>query len=455
MSPVSKYALYLWVFSFGLLACSGITWADQGDADIPLPVRMAIHKAQQLMEKERFREAAAVLNRFAEQGKELDAKEKASKGHDHYLVHFILGNCCLMTQDPAAAASHYGAALERKPDFHPGWMNLARCRCDMNAHAKAGDAFLKGYETALKKDPETLYYGAICFITAKDIKKALATFQRLLNEHPHADIKLEWKEALVQIFLDSDQTQKALPFIEELSEKVEGKKRQQWQELRLHTYLSLGMKAKALPYVKRLVLEYPAEPKWWKGLSHFYLKENQYKPALVALTVKGFLEPLTAQEERIVADLNMTLDVPAQAVRMYERLAGQEPGSEMAYRIAQGYFRLHRPEKALEWVEKALLQKEGNGRSLLLKGDLLYELERYPEAVRVFEKAAHQREHAGRAWLMAGYAAWNAKDLQGARRAFENAAGHPKQKKAALRAMQQLEQERASREKGGDLSKDG
>ncbi len=44
-----------------------------------------------------------------------------------------------------------------------------------------------------------------------------------------------------------------------------------------------------------------------EGLAHLHIKEDRYGPALVALTIKGFLTPLTTQEQRIVADLKMVL----------------------------------------------------------------------------------------------------------------------------------------------------
>ncbi len=432
----STYLCGLFVLCIMLLQVPGKSWGDH-DTPIPLAARMALYKAQQLMEKDRYREALAALENFRKSGKTSDSSERDKKGCGHYFVHFTLGNCYLMIRKYPEAEACYRAAVTRNPAFHSGWMNLARCCHEMKAHAKAGHAFLKGYETAPKKDPEILYYGAVCFMTAGDMKEALKTFHILLTSHRPREIKLEWKESLVQAYFDAHQPRKALTFIEELSEKTKGKKRRQWQEVRLHTYLSLDMKTKALHYVKRLIREYPTEPGWWKGLAHLHIKENRYRPALVALTIKRFLTPLTTQEQRIVADLNMALGVPVQAVRAYERLAEKGVAPDLARRIAQGYIRLHQPLKALEWVEKALLSRK-KPDLMLLKGDLLYELERYQEAVKAFMAAASAKKNTGRAWLMAGYSAWNAGNLTCARRAFQKATGYSRQKKAAVKALRQL-----------------
>ena len=429
------YLYGLLILGVMLLWIPGQSRGDQKE-DIPPATRMALYKAGKLMEKDRFSEASEILEEFRKRGKISD--ERDSKGYNHYLIHFTLGNCYLMTRKYPEAEACYRAAITLNPAFHTGWMNLAKCRHEMNAHAEAGHAFLKGYETAPKKDPGILYYGAVSFMTAGETREALKVFRTLLHEHPPQEIKLEWKEGLVHAYFDSHQEHKALPFIEELSEKTKGKKRRQWQEVRLHTYLSLDMKTKALRYVRRLIREYPTEPRWWKGLAHLHLKENRYGPALVALTIKGFLDPLTTKEQKIVGDLNMAMGIPVQAVRTYERLAGRNVDPDLAHRIAQGYIRLHEPSKALEWIEKALLTEKRPGLALL-KGDLLYELKRYPEAVTAFERAARGKKSVGRAWLMAGYSAWNAGDPARARGLFQKAAGHSRQKKAAVKALQQLD----------------
>ena len=381
MKILNSKHLFGFLIIIMLLPVSAVSRGGQAD-DIPRAARMVIHKAQKHMEKKQFAEAIHVLEKFRAKGKTLNPDTPDSKGYRHYLVHFTLGNCYLMSRNCSAAQARYRAAVNLNPDFHQGWMNLAKCCYDMEAHAKAGHAFLKGYETATKKDPETLYFGAVCFMGAGDGKKALSVFHRLLKEHPPSAIKLEWKEAMVQAYFDCNETRKALPFIETLSEQTKGEKRRQWQEVRLQTYLSLNMKKKALQYVNRLIREYPTEARWWKGLAHLYLKVNRYRPALAALTIKGFLEPLTAREEKIVADLNMTLGIPIEAVRFYEKLARKRFKADTAYGLAHGYLRLHQPLKALKWVEKGLSGQKNNPRLLLLKGELLYALERYPEADR-------------------------------------------------------------------------
>ncbi len=401
--------------------------------DIPLHARVVIYRAQELMKRGRFTEAARVLERFQRKGR-LTARN--SREYRNYMVDFVLGNCYLKAGRYVDAIDQYRLALAARPEFDPAWMNLGKCYYDMKAYPEAGRAFLKGYKTAEKKRPERLYYAAICFLNAGEDKKALEVLERLMRLHPSA-IKLEWKEAIVQAYLACNRPREALPFIEELSEETTGKRQKQWQKIRLQEYISLGMEDRALRYANQLIQEYPLEPEWWKGLAYIYLRKNQYRPALVALTVKGLIRPLMPQETRIVADLNMSLGIPVQALRFYRKIASKGFDSDLAYRIAQGYIRIHQPKDALKWVEKGLL-KRGDPKLMLLKGDLLYGLARYREAADAFEAAARKGIDPGRSWLMAGYAAWNARETVRSRQAFIRAARYPEQRHTAERALHQM-----------------
>jgi tetratricopeptide (TPR) repeat protein len=425
MNHLTKSVL---VFVLGLLLS-----ASAHAADIPLPAQLVIYRAQTLMEKGKVGEAAKVLERFQKKGR---TKGRDPRGYRNYMVDFVLGNCYLKAKRTIDALNQYQMAVTARPGFAPAWMNLGKCYYNIKAYLKAGNAFLRGYETAREKRPERLYYAAICFLGAGKGKKALAVLRDLMRLYP-GHIKLEWKEAIVQAYLACNQPRKALPFIEELSEKTTGKRQRQWQEIRLQEYISLGMEAKALRYVNQLIQDQPLEPRWWKGLAYLYLRQNQYRPALVALTIKGLIEPLTPQETRILADLNMSLGIPVQALRFYRGIASEKFGPDLAYRIAQAYIRIHQPKDALNWVEKGLLKKK-DPRLMLLKGDLLYELAKYHEAADSFEAAAGRDIDPGRSWLMAGYAAWNADEEARSRQAFIHAARYQSQREAAQRALRQI-----------------
>jgi len=445
---LSKYRLRFFTILIVGLLIPAVSGAEPA-ADIPLPARMVIHQAQGLMEKEQFAKAIAVLEKFRQKGRGLEPGKADPKGYHHPMVCFFLGNCYLMLKNLTAASACYRAAVAAKPDFHAAWTNLAKTEYDLGRYRKAGFAFSKSYETNPEKQPETLYYAAVCFLTAKDADRCLPLFRQLLKRYQDA-VKLEWKETMAQALLGFNRPREALPLIEELSEKTREEKRKQWQETRLHQYIALEMKSKALGYIRHLVREYPLEARWWKGLAHFHLRENDNRAALVALTIKGFIEPHSLREKQIVADLNMILDIPVVAVRFYENMFKESSDPDLIFRIAQGYTRLHLPEKALAWVEKGLTKKP-SVRLLMMQGNILYELERFLKAAAVFETAARRKKNAGRAWLMAGYAAYNAEEPGRARRAFKQAALFPEEKEAAQTVLQRLARETVldTEKKGG------
>ncbi len=420
--------------------------AGQGD-DIPLAARMALYKAQQLVKKEKVSEAVGVLESFrATCGKNMKPGARDSKGCAHHLPDFNLGNYYLMTERLTKAASRYRSAVKKKPDFHAGWMNLAKCLHDMNQPGEAGKAFLKGYETSPEKKAETLYYAGACFTSAGDHATAVETFGRLLSLH-RSEARLEWKEAFVHACLSVDKPRRALPVMEELARKAEGEKKEQWQEALLYQYMSLNMKKKALGYVEKLTRERPLEPRWWKGLAHLHLKENRYRSALVALTVKGFISPLTERELEIVADLNAVLGIPIQSARHYEKMLKKQFDLGTIFKIARSYQYLHRPDEALAWVQKGIDQKGATPHLTVLKGDLLYEMKRHEEAIDAFEAAARHPKNAGRAWLMVAWSAWSLGDHDRARKALEKASKIPTSRRAAKKALAQLGKDHPRQEK--------
>ncbi len=420
--------------------------AGQGE-NIPLAARMALHKAQQLAGKDKISKAIEVLESFSAKGKSLKPGATDRKGYGHYLVNFNLGNYYLMSEKIPAAAKRFTAAVKSKPNFYPGWMNLAKCLHDMNQPGKAAEAFLKAYETSAEKKPRTLYHAGVCFMSGGDNGKAVRTFERLMSLHP-GEVELEWKEAFVQVCLAMDQPRRALPLMEELGREAEGRKRDQWREVLLYQYLELKMKKKALKYVEWLTREQPLEPRWWKGLAHLHLRENRYRPALVALTVKGFLASFTDQELQIVADLNTALGVPIQAARYYEQILKKEIDPDAIFKIAQCLQGLHRPDEALEWVEKGLEREGATPRLTMFKGDLLYEMKRGREAAAAFETAARHPKNAGRAWLMAAWSAWSVGELDRARKALEKASKIPGSRRAAKKALAQLERDHPGKGEG-------
>jgi predicted Zn-dependent protease len=308
----------------------------------------------------------------------------------------------------------------------------------LREYSTAAEAFYKAYLLGEgEKDPQLLYFTAVAWFMSGKQDKVINYLQLLFKNHPK-NIKLEWREVYVQACLATDQPRQALSCIEILSEESTGSRRLQWQEIRLQQYQSLKMKKKALAYVTKLIDEDPLRVLWWRGLAHFHLSEKHYRQALVALIISGYLEPLDNNGKRLLADLNQFLGIPLEAARYYEMLAQSEVDLELTRRLVDSYRALHRPNRALDWVEQGLL-KTSDPALFMIQGELLFELKKYHEAERSFIAAARTPRQAGQAWLMAGYAALNLGEYSRARKNLEAAVKYSKQRQIAEQILLQLD----------------
>ena len=412
-------------------------YAGKDAGKIPYSVSSILFKTQQLLAKDKTSEALKLLEDFqAKQPADLKPGGKDPKGYQHYYINFNIGNCWLTLGNIKKASTFYRAAVTNNTEFTPAWLNLAKCYYDLEDYNEAGKCFFKGYETAEDKTPEVLYYSAVSFMAAGNSKKSLEIFENLFAKY-NDKIKLEWKQALAQLYLSTGRALKALPYLEEIAAEVSGKKRKEWQKILLYQYISLNMKSKALDYATRLVNEDPVDPGWWKILLHIHLTDNRYRDALSALTILSYIRELTSQEKKLLADLNMNLGIPAQAVNYYEELISEKKDSKIYEKLISACLALHKPDKALEIIDHALKYKREK-KICMLKGRILFEQKKYKEAYKLYQKVAKEMPHPGYPWLMAGYAAWYMEDLDRAEYAFNSAARYPKYKKKAEKIINRL-----------------
>lgn len=402
---------------------------------LPLRVQLVLVKVSSLMEKGTYDEAAAILNEF---------RSRADKGgvdvHEHPQVNFTLGNCRYRQGQFQEAAAAYKRVVQREPGHQDAWQNLASVEYELGHHVEASRCFLRAYELSEKTKGELLYYGAVTMLMAEQHKRSIELFEQLFTSHPE-QVQLSWKENLVYALLAVDRNKRALPYIKELAEEYEGKKKRQWCEILLQQYMALAMYAEARQFAIELTRLEPNEPLWWKTLAHVYLQKNQLEQALNALTIYRFLTPLTFEEKKLVADLHLQLGIPVKAVDDYEACINAEPDEEILKRLVHAYMELGRMETALKRLQQ--FGKGGESRELsMLKGDILYGLKQFREAITIFENAAGLTEDAdaGRAWLMVGYSQWQLQDTGKSILAFKRAARSERYKREATQAIEQLEE---------------
>ncbi|MGD9223255.1 MAG: tetratricopeptide repeat protein [Desulfobacteraceae bacterium] len=405
---------------------------------LPPAVRIILIKVNAMIQKKDYSRAVETLLAFQAKGGPPPAPGRSDgKGYHHPEIYYSLGNCYLYQDQYAPAITAYGDSLARDPDHTFAWLNLAKASYEVADYAQAGRCFGRGYETAQEKKSVHIYYSAVAYFMAGDHRQSIATFDRLLANHPGA-LKPQWKENLVHALMAADLQRRALPYIRELAGIYTGDKQIQWQEILLYQYVKLDMRVEALAYARTLTRRAPAMAKWWKALTHIQLNDGRYKEALAALTIYSFLKPLTLDEKKLLADLNLQLGIPVKAAPVYEDYLRERTDKKLLQQLALAYSQLDRPEIALKRIDTFQINP-GDVDLMLLKGQLHYLLKQYDKAAAAYRKAAQIKgKHVGRAWLMAGYAAWQMDDIAASRKAFAKARAHDRQKKAAASALRQL-----------------
>ena len=425
-----------------LLCCSSLTQAALGEKDIPPRVRVLMMRLSPMLEKQEYAKAVELILRLQAKSPIPDGSAMARSSYHHPEMYFVLGNCYLLQNQYANAIAAYRAALSGAPRHSYGWLNLAKAHYELKHYHEAGDCFAKGYEAADGKNAETLYYSAASLLMGEEYQAAINSFARLQCEHP-GDFKLEWKEYYVHALLVADRSSEAIPIITELIECYEGEKRLQWQEILLNQYMQQKDDRRALAYATQLTEESPQVANWWKARTHIELDANHYERALATLVIYGFLAPLDEEEKKLLADLYLQVGIPAKAVPVYADYMQQKTDGEILYRLALAYDQLGEPGKSLQTLKDYAnhTESEPDYDLYMLQGEISYRLKKFKEASISFSKAAKCPEsRSGQAWLLAGYAALQMEDFSQCREAFKRAAGFEKERKAALKALQQLNQ---------------
>ncbi len=421
-----------------LFFCSAIAAAHPHSGELPLPVRVVLSKINPLLVEKQYDQAIEVLLKFqARSNAKFTPGRHDAKGYHHPEIYYTLGNCYLLKDAYESAAEAFDKAVKGDDNHTYAWLNLAKAYYELERYAQAAHAFGRGYESAEEKNPEHLYFSAAAYLMAEEYLRSIDIFERLFAVHPES-VKLEWKEHLVHALLAVDQPRKALPHIRQLAMEYTGDKQIRWQEILLHQYVQLDMQRDALNYARALTSNAPSVAKWWKALAHIQLNQNHYENALAALTVYSFLIPLSLEEKKLLADLNLQLGIPVKAAPTYENYLKEKTDKEILQHLVIAYRQLGKTQCAIDCLDR-FSALETDPDLMLLKGELLYALKKYDQAADLYRKAASKEgKHTGRAWLMAGYAAWQVNDISASKSAFVKAAAYKREKTAANTALKQL-----------------
>ena len=402
--------------------------------DIPMAARIVLSRAGELMQQKAYDRAIQTLTAFQQRGK---PGRPDPKGCFHPVIYLMIGNCHLVRKELLQAEKALSQAVARDPELVEAWQNLAGTYYEQQKFIRAADCFETAYEKSRPANPDTLYFSALSFLAAGQYEASIAAFQRLFQSHPDR-MTLQWKGHYAQALLAAEHPRRALPLIRSLAEHSSGEEKARWRKILLYQFIQLDMRSEALAYATRLTRSECTRAIWWKALAHVHLSNGCPQKALAALTIYGFLTPLSTEEKKLWADLNLEVDIPARAAARYHELLQDHPDERTLRNLILACRKLDNCQGALEALARYAPATQSPDL-LMLKADMLYCLKRYPEAEAAYQQVARANTPlAGQAWLLAGYAAWQNDDRISSRQAFEKAAQDKRHRKAALLALRQI-----------------
>ncbi len=398
-SRLKRRGLLLSVFSFLLLALSFQlsaslcqAWAESEAPKLTPGVQRVVYAAQKAIEGKDYDKAVQVLQTFL----------KKYPKRNHYLVEFTLANAFSLSGKDKEALFHYRLTVKMYPEFSYAWQNMGRIYFDQKRYEKAGDCLLKAHNAAQGSETSNLYYAAISYILAEEHNRALPHLRYLISGEAGTP-KIEWLEAFLQVCME------------------------------------LHLEDEAFRAVNLLLAKDGDNPRWWKFMAHLYLRQNDYKKAVTALTIRSYLTTINRMDVMLLGDLNNAIGVPEKAAQYYEQAVILKDDTKPADygKLASAYLAAHRPAKAEETLKWAL-KKTKTSKLCFMLGQVLYEEEKWNEAYRAFSQSARLGHKSGQAHLMMGYCALQ-RDKKGvAKKAFQKAARHPKQRKTAKEMLKQI-----------------
>jgi tetratricopeptide (TPR) repeat protein len=442
-SPTRNYLDRVRVILLFIAVGAGVWSTSRADAasnrsNMPPVVKAVLARVAPLIRQNAYDRALETLNAFKSRGGKAPVSGAPdAKGYHHPEIYFALGTCHLLKNDYAPAVQAFEQALLQDPTHSYAWLNLAKAAYELKDYSRAARAFAQAYDNAPVKNPDHLHFSAVAYLMAGRSQASIAAFDTLFNNYAD-QVRPAWRENYVHALLAAGLARRALPHMRILAERTTGEKQIRWQEILLHQYLQLEMLEQARIYALDLTRRAPTRAKWWKALTHVYLQDGQYTPALTALIVYSYLETLSDPEAKLLADLHLQLGIPIKAAPLYESVLQKKADARLLYNLMLALQQLGRSEQALEALQRSAPDTQ-DPNLLMLKADLLYNLERYQSAAQAYRQTAQMdSRYKGRAWLMAGYAALQADDVDAGRRAFKQAATFSRHRKAALLAMGRL-----------------
>ena len=361
-------------------------------SDVPAAARFAMFEAQKEREAGNPEAAIDILSEFLQEHPE----------QDHFLVRFHLALSWARRGDLEEALESYQTSVGMEPMFAQGWLNLGELAYNMSRYALAAEALGRGYEASEWKDPNVLFFNAAALV-------------------------MDGRSA------------EAVPLLSELTSGAHGEPTMEWHRALIMAHLELGNEDEGGRAVDSMLSQFYEDPEAWRLAFRYYASSGDYESAAIALTVGGYMLPLTRDEEMTLGDLYLAIGVPVLASDMYASALADSGSAQDLERLASAYLASYDFESAFDAIHRALDQ-EPTARLWSLLGDLHFMRKEYEESYDAYGHSAEVDTTSGRALLMMGYCAIQMERHGEAMAALERAVEFPDESGKANQLLSALRQ---------------
>lgn len=352
--------------------------------------KRALFKAHELELAGKSAEAAAVLESHLREHPEEDGTQ----------LRHALGVYLARVERFADAIPHLERAVALDPKQAPIWILLANLYYRIEQFEKAGEAYQSGYRVQAEPDPTVLYNAGVSFLLGKKPERSYRVLSELLGGTA-ASAEAGWYRAFVAAASEA------------------GKERECW------------------PILEGLVARDPDRIDSWRLLYQAAGSMQDYRRALITLTVIDYLQPLSAKETAQLGDLYLLSGVPIKAAAYYSRALQDSTAAGWRERLVSAYLEAHEPDRALSVLFEAV-KRNPSAKLWSLLGDLHYQERRFEEAEVAYRESAALDPQHGRPHLMMGYCAYELDRPAEARTYLTTASEFPDTREAALRLLKTL-----------------
>jgi tetratricopeptide (TPR) repeat protein len=389
------------LFLIGALTIMSVAWvpaaATGGDGPkLSRAEQSIIHKAQQAMAAKAYAEAQEQLSDYIEQ----------NDGKVHYLVEFSMGNAWMLDGQPGRALAHYQAAVNRFGEDAAIWQNLGKAYYELNRFSEAADSLAKACTLTAPPQPALAYQAAVAYLQAQRPADARPLLEGIVGQAGDSP-EPAWLEALLKVYLD------------------------------------LGQAEKALALTRTLVREKGQDPRMWQVLTHLYINAKAYDKAAAALEIKAALAEASPEEIEQLGDLYRMAGVPIKAARQYEKILAHSVRPKDVEKVASAYLAARRSDAAIGVLKRGV-GRQPTARLWWMLAGVYYEQEDFEQAMAAFEQCTRSDPDHARAYLMTGYCALQLERLPAAQAAFTQAARFPSQHAEARQRLKELGRYRQS-----------